>query len=477
MAITKILTINDCGRKFAGRHLQTAITYILDPSKTQNMRYVTGINCQPEKAFDQMLATKQKFGKTDKRQGYHIIISFEEEDVEPGTAFEIIRKFAEEYLGQGYEAIYAVHDNTAHTHGHIIFNSVNGITGRKYRYEKGDWAKVIQPITNRLCEEYGLATMEIEMAGQHKNEYYKDWNEFRDGKLIWRDMIRRDLDACILQSDDMEEFLDMLKEMGYEIKQNKYLAVKPPGMQRYCRCKSLGEEYTEDRIEQRIALEDLKSYANRSEKEFITVPEDEFLPRTKLTGIQKTYYAKVCRIRKLKRLPYSKAWQYKNEIRKLNECHEQYMFLVENEIHTLPELVAACSNLKEKEAESRRERRSLSKEEKRFSGLFQTAEEMEQLQPAYHSYLEGDEFFEKEYYDYESLKEKLKEQGYTKEQVDMIQNGIHNRIAENYEKRQAVYRRRVIAEKMITELTDRMEKQREQKMIENRERKTRQPKR
>lgn len=149
----------------------------------------------------------------------------------------------------------------------------------------------------------------------------KDWNEFRDGKLIWRDMIRRDLDACILQSDDMEEFLDMLKEMGYEIKQNKYLAVKPPGMQRYCRCKSLGEEYTEDRIEQRIALEDLKSYANRSEKGLLTVAEDEFLPRTKLTGIQKTYYAKVCRIRKLKRLPYSKAWQYKNEIRKLNECH------------------------------------------------------------------------------------------------------------------------------------------------------------
>ena len=70
---------------------------------------------------------------------------------------------------------------------------------------------MVRPIANRLCEEYGLATMEIEMAGQHKNEYYKDWNEFRDGKLIWRDMIRRDLDACILQSDDMEEFLYMLK--------------------------------------------------------------------------------------------------------------------------------------------------------------------------------------------------------------------------------------------------------------------------
>lgn len=476
MAITKILTINDCGRKDAGRHLKTAITYITDPEKTQDMRYVTGINCQPEKAFDQMLATKRKFGKTDKRQGYHIIISFEEEDVEPATAFTIIGKFVEEYLGTEYEAVYAVHDNTAHTHGHIIFNSVNGLTGKKYRYEKGDWAKVIQPITNRLCEEYGLATMEIEETGRHKNEYYKDWNEFRDGKLIWRDMIRRDLDACILQSDDEKEFLDMLMEMGYEIKQNKYLAVKPPGMQRFCRCRSLGEEYTQERIRQRIFEEDLKFYADRQKKEFLEIPKEEFLPRTKLTGIQKTYYAKVCRIRKLKRLPYSKAWKYRDEIRKLNECHDQYMFLVENDIHTLPELVAVCSSLKEKEAESRRERRSLGKEEKRFLTLFQTADQMEQLQPAYHSYLDGDDFFEKEYQAYEALKEKLESQGYTKEQVDMLQTGIHNRIAQNYEKRQAVHKKRVTAEKMITELMESIEKRREQKQID-RSMEMKQPKR
>ena len=147
-----------------------------------------------------------KFGKADKRQGYHLIISFEEGEVTPNTAFEIIGKFVQEYLGERYETIYAVHDNTAHVHGHIIFNSVNYVTGRKFRYEKGDWAKRIQPITNRLCTEYGLSTIDIEEHGKQRNERYKDWNEFRDGKLIWRDMIKRDLDACIMQSDSFEEF-------------------------------------------------------------------------------------------------------------------------------------------------------------------------------------------------------------------------------------------------------------------------------
>ena len=97
MAITKILTINDSGEKFAGKHLKRAIEYIIEPSKTQGERFVTGINCQPQEAFSQMIATKQKFDKTNKRQGYHIILSFEEEKLEPELAFEIVGKFVEEY--------------------------------------------------------------------------------------------------------------------------------------------------------------------------------------------------------------------------------------------------------------------------------------------------------------------------------------------------------------------------------------------
>lgn len=453
MAITKILTINDSGVKFSGKHLKQAIEYILDNGKTQDGRFVTGINCQPENVFEQMKATKRKFGKTDKRQGYHLIISFEEGEITPDTAFEIIGKFVQEYLGEGYEAIYAVHDNTAHVHGHIIFNSVNYVTGRKFRYEKGDWAKRIQPITNRLCTEYGLSTIDIEQHGRKSNERYKDWNEFRDGKLIWRDMIKRDLDACIMQSDSFEEFLDLLVEKGYDIKQNKYLAVKPQGMQRFCRCKSLGEQYTEERIRKRIAEEDMLSYVNRDQKDdSIEKVKDEFLRRTKLSGIQKTYYARVCRIRRLERLPYSKAWEYREEIRKLQEYHDRYLFLVKNNIHSLTELVAVSGNLESKVKKCQTERRQLYREKKQFEPLFAIVAQMEKLEPAEESYQNGDNFFEKEHLKFEKLNEELAKQGYTVSELNVIRKRYENKISGNYEKRKAVGKNLKMSQTMIEEI-------------------------
>ena len=453
MAITKILTINDSGVKFSGKHLKQAIEYIIDNVKTQDGRFVTGINCQPEKAFEQMKATKIKFGKADKRQGYHLIISFEEGEVTPDTAFEIIGKFVQEYLGEGYEAIYAVHDNTAHVHGHIIFNSVNYVTGRKFRYEKGDWAKSIQPITNRLCTEYGLSTIDIEQHGRKRNERYKDWNEFRDGKLIWRDMIKRDLDACIIQSDSFEEFLDLLVEKGYDIKHNKYLAVKPQGMQRFCRCKSLGEQYTEERIRKRIAEEDMLSYANRDWKgDSIEKVKDEFLRRTKLSGIQKTYYARVCRIRRLERLPYSKAWEYREEIRKLQEYHDRYLFLVKNNIHSLTELVAVSGNVESKVKECQTERRQLYREKKQLEPLFAIVDKMDKLEPAEESYQNGDTFFEKEHLKFEKLNEELAKQGYTVAELNGIRKRYENMISGNYEKRKAAGKNLKMSKTMIEEI-------------------------
>lgn len=488
MAITKILTINDCGEKFAGKHLKQAIEYITDSEKTQKGRFVAGINCQPQDAFVQMKATKHKFGKTDKRQGYHIILSFEEEDVKPELAFEIVGRFVEEYLGEEYEAVYAVHDNTVHPHGHVIFNSVNFLTGRKYCYEKGDWAKVIQPITNRLCKEYGLSTIEIEMEPERKeeektkrNEYYKDWNDFRDGKFIWRDMIKRDLDACIMQAFSFEKFLDLLREKGYVIKQNKYLAVKPPGMQRFCRCKSLGADYTEEIIRQRIVAETISTYGKRNREgnsDHMKKVENEFLRRTKLTGIQKTYYAKVCRIRQIAKLPYSKAWQYREEIRKMEEVHDRYLFLVKNEIHSVVELVGVKCNLEKKAKECQKERRELYREKKRFEPLFAITDKMKELQPAEDSFRAGDTFFEKEHRVYQELAEQLSEEGYALKEVEVIRQRCQDKIAGNYEKRKAVNQRLKIAEELLAEFSKAVTRTREQEE-QNKEikRKGKQPKR
>ena len=211
--------MKDCGNHFPGKHLKVAIDYILKQEKTQNGMFVAGLNCQPNAAYEQMKQTKIQFGKTDKRQGYHLIISFEEGEVDAKTAFEVIGKFAKEYLGNDYEAVYAVHDNTDHVHGHIVFNSVSFRDGSKYHYKKGDWARNIQPITNKICAEYGLSTIQIEEDRAKAGEHYKEWNEYRDGKFVWSDMIKRDLDACIMQAPTFDRFLELLSDNGYEIKE------------------------------------------------------------------------------------------------------------------------------------------------------------------------------------------------------------------------------------------------------------------
>lgn len=98
MAISKILNMKDCGGHFHGKHLKRSLDYVMNPEKTQDGRLVGAINCQVDSAFEQMKATKRKFGKVDKRQGYHIILSFKEDEVNPDMAFEITRRFVEEYL-------------------------------------------------------------------------------------------------------------------------------------------------------------------------------------------------------------------------------------------------------------------------------------------------------------------------------------------------------------------------------------------
>ena len=265
MAISKILHMKDSGNSFHARHLKRALDYVMNPEKTQGGRLVGAINCQADMAFEQMMDTKKQFGKTDKRQGYHIILSFKEDEVEPDRAFEITQKFVAEYLGDAYEAVFVVHDNTDHVHSHIVFNSVSFVDGKKYRYEKGDWAKYIQPITNKLCQEYGLSIIDVEDGSKEKqHENYKDWSEYREGSFVWADMIKRDLDACILQANDFSGFLELLSEKGYEVKQGKYLAVRPQGMTRFRRCKTLGENYSQEAIVERIAKEDLSFYQSQN---------------------------------------------------------------------------------------------------------------------------------------------------------------------------------------------------------------------
>jgi len=321
LAICKILCMKDTGTSYHGKSLRNAIDYITDHEKTDGGRLVQGLNCLPDIAFEQMKQTKQTFGKLDKRQGYHLILSFKEGEVEPDMAMEITRKFAEAYLGKEFEAIYAVHDNTDCIHSHIIYNSVSFLTGRKYRYERGDWAREIQPLMNRLCKEHGLSELDFDQnAGQRANRN-TEWTNQRDGKFVWGDMIKRDLDACILHASSMKEFFELLSGKGYELKNawneehGKYLGVKPPGMSRFKRCKTLGDGYSREQIEKRIEEETFDTYIkeHKSEPHLVTC-KVKWYRRAKLSGLQKKYFAKLYRTRQFKKKPYSQAWKYRKDI-------------------------------------------------------------------------------------------------------------------------------------------------------------------
>ena len=443
MAISKILHMKDSGNSFHARHLKRALDYVMNPEKTQGGRLVGAINCQADMAFEQMMDTKKQFGKTDKRQGYHIILSFKEDEVEPDRAFEITQKFVAEYLGDAYEAVFVVHDNTDHVHSHIVFNSVSFVDGKKYRYEKGDWAKYIQPITNKLCQEYGLSIIDVEDGNKEKqHENYKDWSEYREGSFVWADMIKRDLDACILQVNDFSGFLELLSEKGYEVKQGKYLAVRPQGMTRFRRCKTLGENYSQEAIVERIAKEDLSFYQSRNEEKQAAIVKCyvKRYHRAKMSGLQKRYYAKLYRIGKLKKKLYSQVWKYKDDIRKMHKLQEEYLFLVNHDIHSAEELVSVISSLTDKRKEVSAEKSRIYKARERSRELFDIADDMKELEPAEKSFLQGDEFFTDEHMQWETLKQKLLSQGYGLEEVEALRKHYKEEYSKACAKERAVFK-------------------------------------
>ena len=456
MAISKILNMKDCGGHFHGKHLKRSLDYVMNPEKTQDGRLVGAINCQVDSAFEQMKATKRKFGKVDKRQGYHIILSFKEDEVNSDTAFEITRRFVEEYLGKSYEAVYVVHDNTAHVHSHIVFNSVSFVDGKKYRYEKGDWAKYIQPITNKLCQEYGLSIIDVDDGNKEKeHESYKDWSEYREGSFVWADMIKRDLDSCILQAGNYEQFLELLSDKGYEVKQGKYLAVKPQGMTRFRRCKTLGDMYSDEAIRERIEKEDISFYREQQKEvqPVLCKCKVRRYRRAKMSGLQKRYYAKLYRIGKLKKKPYSQVWKYRDDIRKMHKLQEQYLFLVRHKIESAEELVSVLDNLTDKKKEASKEKSKTYKAKERFKDIFDKAEQIRGLDDAESCYQSGDTFFEDEHNAWERLNTELLAQGYSVEEVESLRKKYESKYAQDCKAERAVSKELSLGRSIWKELT------------------------
>lgn len=232
MAITRLMHMKEAPN-YKPQHLVNAVKYILDVknggAKTDFGKWVGGnAGLDHKEVIGSFLNTKKELQKEGGRQGYHFVISFPPGETDAQTCYNIIQDFCQEYLGDGYDYVFAVHTDQDHMHGHIIFNSVSKETGCKYHYKKGDWEKTIQPITDKLCKAYGLAplTIEKEKAGRS----YAGWAEKRKGTLNWLNIMRADIECAIHHASDINEFRDIMEQMNYTLEKrsenSKYIIYK-----------------------------------------------------------------------------------------------------------------------------------------------------------------------------------------------------------------------------------------------------------
>ena len=339
MAITKILNIKESEGRNPASHLKNALEYIQNPNKTEECVLVGGINCLPDTAFEQMEETKNIFHKTGKRQGYHVIISFSpEEKVTAEQAMYVLEHFAKDVLGDDYEAVYAVHTDREHMHGHLIWNSVSMTIGKKYNSPKGNWRNHLQPITNKYCDELGLSIMPAEYSRNPKNISRDKWEK----EMSMKEIILRDAKMCAYAAGNVEHFKYLMKRLGYVFKKDAWMEVQAPGFRYYHSLAKMDEMFAEDRLRHHV---DMPWMA----KPYFYSSDIRGLHRAKLSSYQKRFYAKLYRLRivEQKRFVVGGA-KYTEELKRFHQLQDEYLLLVNNDIKDIVELVNFRNKQEEK---------------------------------------------------------------------------------------------------------------------------------
>ena len=339
MAITKIMNIMESEGRNLASHLKNALEYIQNPDKTEECVLVGGINCLPDTAFEQMEETKNIFHKTGKRQGYHVIISFSpEEKVTAEQAMYVLEHFAKEVLSDDYEAVYAVHTDREHMHGHLIWNSVSMTTGKKYNSPKSNWKNHLQPITNKYCDELGLSIMPAEYSKNPKNISRDKWEK----EMSMKEIILRDAKMCAYAAGNVEHFKYLMKRLGYVFKKDAWMEVQAPGFRYYHKLAKLDEMFSEETLRHHVDMPWMS-------KPYFYSSDIRGLHKAKLSTYQKKFYAKLYRLRivEQKRFAVSGA-KYTEDLKRFHQLQDEYLLLVNNDIKSVVELVNFISEKEDK---------------------------------------------------------------------------------------------------------------------------------
>lgn len=363
MAITKIWNIAKSKEGNLSNSLHRSLLYIVNPVKTDGGVLVGGVNVMPdaELAYEQMCETKQIFGKELGRQGYHVVLSCPVGEGDPQTMYQLTQEFIEEYLKDRYEALFAVHVDKGHLHSHIVFNSVSMIDGYKYQYTKGDWKNIIQPITNILCEKYGWSVI--------PPEYVKDSGRVSRGEYEYqkslKEVLLADVEYCMSNAENMDEFIWNLKEMGYEVKLGKHIAIKAGGMKKFRRLDTLDESLSVEQIEETLAAIQGKDTTVK------LITNDDYKSFKHWTSeYQRSFYVKIVHLRQMEVYRFEfKAVRRYHDLKRMNELQEQYLYLVNHKIESADEMLDRHAQIEEKIADISVEQKMIYAENRKLGKL------------------------------------------------------------------------------------------------------------
>ena len=356
MAVTKIKAIRGT--------LSKAIAYILNPEKTDEKLLVSSYGCASETAAREFEWTRkiaeQKGMNPVRIIARHVIQSFEIGEVTPELAHEIGKQFADEILGGKYEYVLTTHIDKDHVHNHLIFNAVDFVDYHAYKSYKRIYYDM-REVSDRLCKENGLSVIP---PSQNKGMGYKEYTEAKRG-TSWKQKLKQTIDRIVITAKDYDDFLRLMQEAGYEIKTGKYISFRAKGQERFTRSKTIGENYTEERIKERIA----GRTPRRSQRQ--TTPKGISL----IGDIQERI-----------RLIDSRGYEYKAKLTILKEAARTLNYLTENSLLQYADLEKKVEDVHSSYDRTGKELKGVEARRREVQPLIKNISNYQRLKPVYDAF-------------------------------------------------------------------------------------------
>ena len=359
MAVTKIKAIRGT--------LSKALAYISNPDKTEDKLLISTYGCASETAAQEFEWTRriaeQKGMKPVRIIARHVIQSFDVGEVTPELAHEIGKQFADEILGGKYEYVLTTHTDKNHVHNHLIFNAVDFVDHHAYKSYKKIYYDM-REVSDRLCKENGLSVIP---PSQNKGMSYKEYTEAKRG-TSWKQKLKQTIDRFVIVAKDYDEFLNLMQEAGYEIKSGKYISFRAEGQERFTRSKTIGENYTEERIRERIQGRNPRKLQRQNDRSSISL---------------------ISRIQERITEVGSKGYEHKAKLTILKEAARTLNYLTENNLLQYADLEKKVEDVHSSYARTGEELKAVEARLRTVQPLIKNIGNYQKLKPVWDAYMKA----------------------------------------------------------------------------------------